>query len=566
MTGTFSKIYRTFRRRGEISSPPPSPRTAALRAAKAEPSYEPLLTLGWKEEACIVTSAAVCGLGQASVVFGAAEMVTAQFAALTAAAALGEVVTFGGVAGIGIVGNAYKAYKQVVEEQEKIINLNKELFILFNLAADKYDKIPLDKKEDVFSDERYRDIISEIYHALSIDKKHAELINNKFKNKTCKTPDDIKHLHLIIKRYATHRKGSVEKELWDTVLRDNFNLAGEHYINHFLKFNDVKSAIKYFYQEKQKRTDEYQTHVAELRDLLRGKEEKAVSEFNRNLDELLRIANNYGHSVFHAKKDGVSSAMCVEAKEQSSIESEAELFYSEFKKAEANLKLVLEAISSEELKGDLNKIWQFNISPLVEGVGEHLRNLPKSIKAIQHTREIFNPKNGTFRQFCQGMRGQEVEESIPLNLEKLLPRSRATPALLPIGMVSAVAFYGLYTTGKGLYLASIALGAAALSSTVLGLIVVGVALGLTLLAAYCYYRAQKNQMQRKELTDSLSQKRQRLIGHAAAPAVDDEKEVKTMESSQKPGSPTLFAQSALPVRFHHVAGASPLPSIKLRIA
>lgn len=495
----------------------------------------PLLDLCDTEKAYVSIMNIITGF---SLLSGPASAVEANIAIVPTVSIVGSISAIGVLGGIA---GAYRANKQIKAEQEKITRLNKELFLMFNIAADKYKEwkevFSADSKSSghlKVNSEKSDKLEKEYYSLLkqmqiSISSSSAKVQHYKLdagnENETNlekhNYTSDVYKMGHMVQQYVKHREsneGVGEKTLWELLKKNNIHKSEGCLQDFFLNYNNEAQAREFFHGKRKNDKDKYKKDVQKIESLLATlvKENQILNqeEYSNSMRVFVDLLKDlYDVASVITKKTLLNAA-------SSARVSVAVMFYLE--PLTAAYKTITNNIKSGAIhKGTLDTIWNKGLLPLIEEVEYNIRFIytPETKVIPEQSSAIFG-ENGTFRQFWRKLPSTPYVhhgESIPVNLDQSIYRAGDKPSYTSMGVFGVGVATGLFTTGKGLYIAAVALGAVALSSTGIGLIVAAVAVSLTLLGMYCYYRSQKAQNNRDILLEKLKESRLLMLA-ATKPA------------------------------------------------
>jgi hypothetical protein len=509
------------------------------------PYTSPLLDMSAKEAALMSSLNVIGGFAFLSGPAAGIEQAVANADVIVPAAATVSAIGVLGVVG-GIVG-ARRAYSQVSAEQERIIRLNKEFFLLFNIAADRYKKWEEAKAKcsgpasaspskyeakgslssAVLEAKRLED---EFYNIVTDIQMAATTATGRFRSVRMLEQNDSKDLMrrtystevytmgAVIAEYEKHRSskaGKEEAQLWKTLKENKVYRKDNKLQDFFLDYSSASQVKEFFHGQNRDDKKAHDENVKKLEAALSKAERQQVSLLHdavylknkkgliNSLKQLACVAEQYGRKL----EDNDPGGGTLDRKKMA-------FYYAPLNKLYEDL---LQKISEDcpESKQAVRDSWRA-LLPLIQKVEDNFNLMKSGVKDVPgQTSRLFGA-NGTFRQFWRQLPSKTCQhpdsgEVIPLNFEQNIYRGGKAPdrtnyAFLGIGVAG-----GLYATGKGLYVAAITLGAVSIGTMGFGLIVGAAVFALTLLSLYCYKKVKKLQSDRSVLAQNLRDARIRAF-------------------------------------------------------
>lgn len=496
-----------------------------------------LLHLSATEKAQIIALNVIGGFTMASGMPGVVETVAEEIPSvvdwignnLAAGLHLGAAGTVGiaSIGGLGVVGmaaGAYFANEEINNELDTIIRLNKTLFIMFNIAADRLAawKTMERKTDDAIIERKLADVpISETPDAQA--KRLNELKTIKAPAKKLKDDyyEALKQIHCavsnysverpftdqdnhclrmqaIIEDYARHRAsnlGKHENELWGKLKANNaIGHVNSSLTAYFLDYTNEKQVKEHFHGQHKKEASNFLSSGINLQKIVESLRQYYSGEALKEYEKLLRAFHPELRKLYTAVKKVLPF-------DPAAVEEKYNAIQVFINRQDVEI--------PADIAQALHDVWEDRFFPLCETI---LRNKTYLGNAntraiIDSTHQIFG-SSGTFRQFWQQLPtktyklyNQNLEK--PLNFESEIHHGGENPSTKAQMIFVGSGWLGLYGTGHGLYVAAIALGAAALSATVAGLIVSAAALGLVLIGLALYRRTQTMHASREVLATKL---------------------------------------------------------------
>lgn len=491
-----------------------------------EPTSSPLLDLAKTEIYQIRAVNVITGF---SLMSGPASILEANVAkgstfAMTSLMALGIA---GGIAG------AYRARREIAKEREKVIRLNKELFLMLNVAADQWDdwqrklnpRVSADDKDDNVIDEKeqsatsqhsereYFRLVTEIQLAIASPINALKNVRVEEENEQQtdqakrKYTTDIERMSNVVQAYVKHRDSSAgkkEKKLWKLLKKKKIKRKDRTLQNYFLDYSSASQAKDYFHGHSERQKDAYQSNMAKLKKLLSSMEENQMivmdTEYYNSKNLFLVCLQDIHHltEAFNKRYAESQGNMQNVRLLKNFLDPTSEAYAAVVKKIKAVYKNHAAAIDN---------LWNNELRPLIETVDDNFKNLfNDETKDIPDMTPTLFGDHGSFRQFWRQIELHD-QKATPINLDQQIYRggkaNHTSMGLVGFGVVT-----GLFTTGKGLYAAAIALGAVPLGTIEVVCIVGAIAIALMLLCLYCNYHTQKAQNNRdillRQLEDGLT--------------------------------------------------------------
>ncbi len=523
------------------------PQNDTIEIKPSKPSLAHLLDLDPSEKKYISLMNVISGF---SLMSGPTSVIEANITSVTMLTTLGSVGALGIVGGVA---GAYHAHQQISTEQEKIIRLNKEFFIMLNIAADKYQEWQK-KLESAALEKEYYDFLFEIQLAISLPE--TELKNIKVREDNHKETDqanakytaDIYKMDARVKEYAKHRfsaEGKEELKLWELLKEKNIQREDKLLQNYFINYSSSREAKEYYNDLGEEHRENYENAVKKIKNVLkemeRNRELDDDEEYKNSkillielLEQLYDVGKAYSKRIKALDKGFRASAQV------------KVIFYLE------TINQAFSIISNKINPGYKSKLSFFDsdLIPLIEKIENTLNCLfNEKTKGIPDmTPQLFG-ENGSFRHYWRDLENKTFHhdgEALPLNLDQNIYRGGEKPSYTTMGIFGAGIATGLFTAGKGLYVAAVALGACAISATGIGLVVGAIALALTLVCLYCYYKSQKAQNNRNVLAKRLEHARILMLSKMPKKAVDSVKSEEAVNTAGLGTGASLFSKTVVP--------------------
>lgn len=474
---------------------------------------DPLLDVSPREKAHIAISNLISGF---SILSGASNFIADNVAKVP------TLVQAGAFTGLGIVGGVVggvQTYKEIDAEKDKALKLNKELFLIFNLAADKLillknsEKIQPENQEHKLLSDAYHTCLTQIHAALSspstvkreddIDRRMEKIASIKLDIKSLprvmRYSPEHNRINGIIAEYVEHRKKSAELKLWENLKINNISSVDAQLANFFVDFQSEKQIRSYFKRQRKSEREEFILQMKSYKQNLdylevkHLKKAETLNTFNTLRAEITSLlALVYDDGNFQESQAGISSLFLKFRRLKYMHEDLIRLLNQDFKcslqKPAAKLIDTINLVTTNDfIKRTL----------LQPGVADMFNN-------------IFNEK-GTFREFWRELPNKifttQLDEKISLHFEQLIYRGGKPPTIIKQGVLGLGVTVGLFYTGKGLYASALALGAAGIGSLGMGILVGALALGLALMCVYFYRKAHQTQSDREEFYVRLNRSR-----------------------------------------------------------
>lgn len=480
----------------------PSPSTAIQTL-----SLPPLLDVTRTEKAQISASKLISGF---SILSGATNFVNERIPGVSTVV---QVSSVGGLGLVGVISGGVQAYYEITEEQSKAIKLNKELFFMFNVAADKLTAVREAKKKfahdeknitSLLLQEQYHEYISEIHARLSSAKstqkeekieKLAHLnADEKHAPRALDRSPEHNRIHGIIREYVIHRRESNELKLWEALKHNNIYAQDAQLANFFVEFNSEEEVKNHFNQQRENERAEFLENMVNYRAILQAFTADNVAE-KESLEKLTQLRadliNKLDHihdgGNFHDKKD-------VHIRDH----------LKDLKQLHHNILNLLNEDSKHKLRHAASQLID-----TLNSVSNNTANKRILLQdGITNTSNGIFGEEGSFRNFWRELPSKTYRprntEEISLNFEQNIYRGGKSLTAPTLGLAWAGTAVGLFYTGKGLYMTAVALGAAGMGTMGLGILVGALAIALALMCTYLYYKTAKIQDDRAQLYTRLN--------------------------------------------------------------